>query len=563
MLSVRPLGDVVKILRSCSTTLMNVPRVLSLLVLVSGLSAQVGEHQPRFGFPQDWSHHHIVFNRRVMSEHPELANTEPRMLHQFLREMRRSSLPNTAAAVVVETSAGAKRDWSVALVGGRVANGMSPAVFVFDDSAPPNCANDYAVFGINVAGVTGGQANLIGFNNLYSGPGGICGAGGPSVLFAYNTTLFGGKIMTSPVLSLDGKKIAFVESAATSSIFHVITWKAGDGTSPTTSVAPGAKMTSLVFDGGASDSISSPWVDYKNDVAYVGANDGLLYKIINVFTGTPTLAGAPWPITIGAGGIGKILRLTAPVLDQSTLNLFVGDNRGFLWSVNTVTPATVKSLAVGMFTKLNPSIIDAPIVDPTNGTVIATSSNDGTSAVVVQADTTSLAQLARARIGHGSLGAVAITLYDGTFSNDYFNDPSTGLLLVCGTGAADATPWRYTFPFVGRVLQTAATSATQILNSTTSRCSPISEIFNPNIGVAPGTDLFFWGMSQDCTGVGVAGGCVMSLTNFGVVTTAKEPGGTSAIVTDNFSPLGQASSIYFSDAGSPRVAVKLTQQGLN
>jgi hypothetical protein len=411
--------------------------------------------------------------------------------------------------------------------------------------------------------VTGGQANLVGFNNLYSGAGGICGPGGPTLLFAYNTTTSGGKIMTSPVLSLDGKKIAFVESGTASSIFHVITWKAGNGSSPTNSAAPGAKMTSLTFDAGATDSISSPWVDYKNDVAYVGANDGLLYKINNVFTGTPTLAGAPWPVTIGTGGPGKTLRLTAPVLDQVTGNLFVGDNRGTLWSVNTVTPSTVKSLAVGMFTKLNPSIIDAPIVDPTNGTVIATSSSDGTSAVIVQADTTSLAQLARARIGQGSLGGTAINLYDGTFNNDYFNDPSTGLILVCGTGAGDSTPWRYTFPFVGRVLQTTATSSTQILNSTTSRCSPISEIFNPNIGVAPGTDLFFWGMTQDCTGAGVAGGCVMSLTNLGVVTTAKETGGTSAIVMDNFSPLGQASSIYFTDASTPRVAVKLTQQGLN
>jgi len=208
MPSVEPLGDVVTILRRCSAILLNVPRALTLLVLVSGLSAQVGEHQPRFGFPQDWSHRHIVFNRQVMSEHPELANAEPRMLHQFMREMRRYSRSNTAAAAVMETSASAKRDWSVALTGGRIQNGMSPAVFVFNDSAPPSCAKDYAVFAINALGVTGGQASVIGFNNLYSGPGGICGAGGPSVLFAYNTTLFGGKIATSPVLSLDGKKLS-------------------------------------------------------------------------------------------------------------------------------------------------------------------------------------------------------------------------------------------------------------------------------------------------------------------------------------------------------------------
>jgi len=238
------------------TSRVSVPRVLSVLILVSGMSAQVGEHQPRFGLPQDWTHRHIVFSRRVMSEHPELANREPRMLHQFLRETQRHSLPSVDSSN--EPSRGAKRDWSVALVGGRVAFGMSPAVFVFDASATPDCANDYAVFGLDVAGITGGQANLVGFNNLYSGAGGICGSGGPSVLFAYNTTLFGGKIMTSPVLSLDGTKIAFVESGITSSVFHVLTWAAGDGTSPTNSAVPGAKMTSLVFDVTATDSISAP-----------------------------------------------------------------------------------------------------------------------------------------------------------------------------------------------------------------------------------------------------------------------------------------------------------------
>jgi hypothetical protein len=284
---------------------------------------------------------------------------------------------------------------------------------------------------------------------------------------------------------------------------------------------------------------------------------------------TWVLAGAPWPIAIPTAGGPDKLTLTAPVLDQFTKNLFVGDNRGTLWSVNTVTPATVKSLAVGKFGKLNPSILDAPIVDPTNGTVIATSSDDGTSAVIVQADTSSLAELARARIGQGSLGGTAIDLYDGTFSNDYFDSPSMGSFFACGTGAADSTPWRYYFRFVGRIMNTVPTRSAQILNSTTSRCSPISEFFNPNIGavrtsfVAGGTDFFFWGMTQDCTGVGVPGGCVMELTNLGVVTTGTEPGGTSAIVADNFSLLGQASNIYFTDISTPHNAVKLTQLGLN
>lgn len=71
-----------------------------------------------------------------------------------------------------------QRDWSVSFGAGRVAPGMSPAKYGFDTTAAPDCINDYVVFGLNVAG-SGTQANLIAFNQLYSGTGGLCGTGGP------------------------------------------------------------------------------------------------------------------------------------------------------------------------------------------------------------------------------------------------------------------------------------------------------------------------------------------------------------------------------------------------
>src|SRR3977135_1023234 len=66
---------------------LTLPRILSLLALVSALSAQVADPQTRIGLPQDWTHHHVVFNRQLLSQHPELAGAEPRVLHQFLRRM--------------------------------------------------------------------------------------------------------------------------------------------------------------------------------------------------------------------------------------------------------------------------------------------------------------------------------------------------------------------------------------------------------------------------------------------------------------------------------------------
>jgi hypothetical protein len=544
------------------TSVLNVSRVLTLLMMVSSLTAEVAEHQPRLGIPQDWTHSHVIFSRQVLSTHPSLAKAEPRVLQQLLRRAQ----PNFSATNLLTAgdqrdrpAIELKRDWNVALGTGNVAFGMSPVKYGFDVNAPPSCANDYAAFGLNVAGVTGGQANFVGMNNLYTGTGGLCGTGNPSLLFAYNTTtIAGGAVITSPVVSLDGTKIAFVESGTGAAVFHVLTWATGpgNGVSPTNSAAPGlgntASMTSLAY-APITDTRSSPWIDYIADVAYVGADDGKLYKITGVFNGTPTLAGPPWPVTVNDNR-----RLTAPVLDHITRNIFIGDAQGFLWSVNVDNPALTASLAVGLSGALRAAILDGPLVDSDNGTVFAVSSNDGTSAVIVQADTSSLAQLQRGRIGAGSTTGTSVSIYDGAFNDNYFNNPGTGALFLCGTGSADTTPWRYFFQFTGRLMHANPSSSAQLVPSTTARCSPISEFFNQNIG-ATGTDFFFWSLTTECTGTGTPG-CVISRSNFDVLTTVDEAGGTSAIIIDNNSTAGQASNIYFTDQANG--AVKLTQNGL-
>jgi hypothetical protein len=540
----------------------NVVCLLGLLMLIPALTAKVTQRQPRVGISQDWTHSHLIFHRDALTTHPSLANAEPRVLQQFLRRAQHYSPTSTLLTSRDKQSAiDMKRDWNVALGTGKVAFGMSPVKYTLDSDATPDCLNDYAAFGLNVPGVTGGQANFVGFNNLYSGPGGLCGSGGPTVIFAYNTTTVGGAVITSPVLSLDGTKIAFVESATGAAVFHVLTWSSGpgNGTSPTNSADPGvgnsASMTSLTY-AAIINTRSSPWIDYDADVAYVGADDGKLYKITGVFHGTPTLAGAPWPITVSANR-----RLTAPVLDQITRNIFLGDVQGTLFSVNVDTPGSRASLAVGLPGALRPGILDGPLVDSDNGTVFAVSSNDGTSAVVVQADTSTLAELRRGRIGAGSTTGTTVNIYDGAFNDNYYNDPNSGALFLCGTGPADTTPWRYFFLFTGRVMNASPSSAVQLVPSTSSRCSPITEFFNKNIG-ANGTDFFFWGLTAECTGTGTPG-CAISRNNFDVITTADEPGGTSAIIIDNNSTAGQASSIYFTNQADPKGAVKLTQNGLN
>lgn len=531
-------------------------KLLSLGILaavVSALSAQIS-HQAhtRVGLPQDWSHAHVIFSRTALLSQPGLAQTEPRVLHQWLRQKMAAAQPKLSAGGSSFESSEHHRDWSFALGNGRVAAGMFPAKYGFDTTATPSCTNDFVVFGLNLAG-SATQANLVALNQLYSGTGGQCGTGGPSVLFAYNASTAGGRIATSPIISLDGTKIAFVESSGTSSIFHVLTWAPG-GTVANPAVP--ASMVSITY-ANAPTTRSSPWIDFKNDIAYVGANNGKLYKFTGVLLGTPTLAGAPWPVVVSNGRI-----LTAPVLDQATGNIFLGDTAGTLFSVNSTTGSIVNKLVVGSPTAAaGGGIVDSPIVDSSNGLIYAESSNDNTSAVLVQATTANLTELARARIGMGSTGGTNIAIYDGTPDDNYFNSPSSGTFKACGTGSGDTTPWLYTFTFAAdNTLNTTPASSAQLLTSTLARCSPISEFLNPNVN--GGTDFFFFGLTRDCFPPATAG-CVMARQSIGAPPLpVRQGGGTSGIVVDNQSTAGQASSIYFTNLGAPGNAVKLTQNGL-
>ena len=300
-------------------------------VLTASLWAQNALPAGRIGIPQDWSEHSLAFSLSTdrpaidalaidgLAQNPgskpdsmsglmtsDLMTKEPRILHQMMHRfpgMFPGLFRGTANVRPLDVhptnvlnsdgrSPNHSRDWSVNLVKGHISPEMYPAKYSFDASAPPSCTNDFVVFGLATAAATGGQANLVAFNNLYIGAGGYCSGSVPSLLFAYNTTTgTGGKIITSPVLSLDGTKIAFVESLGTSSVFHVLTWAAGQG-QITDAAAP--TMTSLTFSNSANTSTSSPWIDYADDVVYVADDNGIVHKITPVFNGTPALAGSPW-----------------------------------------------------------------------------------------------------------------------------------------------------------------------------------------------------------------------------------------------------------------------------
>ena len=555
------------------------------LVVVSSMAASLCAQEataPRHtGVPQDWSQHHIVFSRKALAQHPDLIYREPRVLHQAMQRWRdpnfgvfESSEPLSAPA----DNSILHGDWNVTPFGGRLSPNAYPAKFSFDPGAPPDCTNDYVVFGLNQVS-TGTQANLLALNNLYSGtsPTGLCGTV-PKVLFAYDiTTVTGGHIVTSPVISENGLKIAFVESIpanaglgiAAQTIFHVLTWTAGAGAIGAAAAPPAPPLfVSLPLPLAKNDVTSSPWIDYVSDIAYVGSANGAIYKITDVFRGAPLLViDSTWPLTVINNSA-----LTSPVLDSRLGMLMVGAANGNLYQVNIATGA-VAHLTVGA--GFNRGIVAAPIVDVANGTTFVVSSNkgNGTNAVLVEVDTATLALRAAANIGQGSSGGVtAVALYQPALDNNYYNDPSTGSINLCGTSAIDTSPWQYAFGFTVPVAQpimnTTASVAQAITTipagSVNARCTGWTEFFNPNFGASPGTDFFLFGLNQDCNAAGAAGGCVEEIGINGATTTTTTKtinGGPTGIVVDNYSTAAQASSIYFVSR-TINTAYKLTQNGL-
>jgi hypothetical protein len=528
--------------------------------LATALGAQ--EAQPQHeGIVDDWSTHSIAFTLDGLAQHPELIQNEPRIRSQVLKHMQvpGSKVSNASeGSNEIETRAGTKigrerRDWNLSFSKGRVNTNQYPSTF--SASTTPSCTADFALFGLETAGATGGQANLVGLNELYTNPAGtgFCTGTAPNVMFAYNTTtLTGGRILTSPVISLAGTKIAFVETTTGASVFHVLTWTSGQG-GITTAFEPTA-MTSTALSTTEPSTTSAPYVEYGQDVAFVGDDAGYIHKFTGVFNGTPTQAGSPWPILVATG-----VKFSPPVYDQGRGMLLMGGNNGSLYEINVATGKVFTLDLIGK-SGTNPGILAAPVVDITNGTTFVVSANNGSNAILAEVDTTTLTTLATANIGEGASTGTNIFIYQPQFNNAYWNGQAGAAIYTCGTGATDTTPYLYSYGFNGRLMNAAApVSSYHLLTSTAASCSGLTEFYNANVN--GGTDFFFFGLTQDCTGTGTSG-CVLSyIPGTATPSTATIDGGTSGIVVDNNSLDSQASSIYFT-AEKANIAYKYTQYQL-
>jgi hypothetical protein len=538
-------------------------------------------------------------------------------------DFHRARTPQRFVDAPVETT----RDWSISLGGGTTAPAMYPAKFTFDVNATANCATDFIVYPVNVAG-SGTQPNIVAFNNLYSGTNpsnGICNrtaVGGvddgvsATTFWSYNIQAAGGRVATSPALSLDGTKVAFVETAAGAAHFHVLAWKSGDGVAanlqsvitPRTinsgfaTLAPVAgtgTATDLTL-GSSSDTLSSPFVDYAHDVAYIGNDTGTLFRVTHVFCTNPdcTNGGSPAPILDGNWGSGGGLatacsgQLTSPVVDGRTGNIFVGCSDGKLYGFTPAgAPIPGSPLIVGNGT-VTGGIVDPPMIDAVNGFAYVVSGNSaGGSSVLVQAGTTSFSSPTpvTATLGQGGL----FSIHAPAFNEAYFASGFTTVANVQGTTSSNTSPgtisnWQIlewansgvagtpvTLYGVGfnssHVMTSGAAGNFLELPSSSVELSPVTEFMNGSTD-----EVFVSGLLNAPPNI-----IEYNITNFAnlfpnvlmpvngtsaVGASIGEGSGTSGMVVDNVSASTQASSIYFgvpSPGSNGNSAVKLTQSGLH
>ncbi len=495
----------------------------------------------RFGGPQDWSDQHVIYTRNGSVEDMLKLRDDPRFLNSivlhYMREHRNQlGQPATAADPQgLEPSApwhppqylpfpnsGSKRrkvDWAVSLgPTAGMAIGETPAVYVYN-YATPSCS-DFVVYTINAPATTGapGQANLFALKNLYTnGAGaGFCAGTAPSVLFSY--AIGTGGSMLSPVLSLDGTKVAWIENrTATTSYLHITNWVANQGTSAVWPVAvtgtfsnglctpagsscdDAIQYTASVYPGcptaySAGNGHSDLYVDYPTNTGFISANNGLLYHIKNIFS-TTTAPSIDFCIPVNSTfEATPTPAMSGPIYDEKLNEVFITDSEKiYSYTVNaTAGPnfSPAASYTYGNSASLyNYPTGPGPLLDWFNGFIYVFSAYDANSKTSVTQLPTSLATAVPVELGPISTNANQLLFY-GAFDNNYYNNgPAYGTnpastLYSCGTDSTTKTAQDlFAISFnatTGIVNATPAMSYNTNVNpgGTNGLCSPITEFFD-------------------------------------------------------------------------------------
>ena len=497
----------------------------------------------------------------------------------------------TAAAAVVTVSA---------LAQGTAANSItvSENLSNFSWNGQGNNTN------VALAGGSGGvgQSTIFAVNQLYSSCVGAGPYSAPTIMWSYNTGT-GAIVDSSPILSLDGTQVAFIQRTGGVASLVLLKWAAVAAGSATTIYAPvtlaavgtaayracaAPCMTTIALSGNPNNTNSSPYYYYDTDTLWVGDNSGSLHKFTGIFLGTPAESGAPWPVVVSAGRI-----LSPPVYDSSSNKVYVGTDReanttvgGRLHGVSNATGAVDTSILLAGDVALthtgSTGVAEAVIVDQLAQRLYVFVATDPSAscggvechAVYQFATNATLASQAtpnKATLGRGQI--FTRIAYAGIFDNAYYSSTPaspTGYLYACGSnGGAFATsrhPNLWRIPITANVMATTAEIGPSLVSADTAdgsagggSCSPITDIQNG------ANNYIFVSVPQMGNQTGCAGSCVYMFNLTGVtlanwptrtaVAGLTAPGGTGGIVIDNSSSVTGASQIYYMTLTNPGSAM--------
>ncbi len=455
--------------------------------------------------------------------------------------------------------------------------------------------------------IVSGQPNLVVFSNLYSGTtpvAGLCNRAPSGTDDGVSATVFasyymhagGGQIATSPALSLDGTKLAIVETGpGQPAVFEVIGPRSGDGVDLNNSqnvllpleinsfdtAAPGGHSgaASALTLGSSPDSNSAPFVDYLPDQAYVGNDAGTLFRINDVFCATPTcqntLPSRPAPSLDSNWGTGGALstgcpgKLTGPVVDFNTGNIFVGCSDGKLYGFTSAGVALTGSPIIVGNGAATGGIVDPPMVDVVNGFLyVAAGNSAGGTSVLAQIHDTATTMSLTSTATMDTAPVAGINLHAPAFNEAYFSDPTPANWILFEYSPQQNTEtsiWGMSFSAGHAMTAGTPTHHYVIPGGGPFEASPLTTFFNGT------TDILFVGVANpgapgdsEIDSITITGSTFPNSDPVGV----SEGIGTSGIVVDNNDVIdGQTSSVYFGVIGGPtglrgNSAVKLTQATL-
>ena len=375
-----------------------------------------------------------------------------------------STVPTNAAnlaAAINRNLSGTAADRIVA-----VASGATVTVYALTPGSRVTLSDANALtnfsWGAITAGTNGSQANIVAFNQLYSGSGtSLCGHTNPEFIFSYASGV--GPVATSPSLSVGGTGISFVENDPNiGAILHVLTFSSGTteyGTSAscasnnnggatlptcaTNPVIPGSTSGSTANDfmlplglvaanaatgvAGAADSFSSPFTDYANDTTYVGDNNGYLYAVNPTFKGTPAYAGGNFPVHVSP----------SPAAVTPT---------GITATTTVVTVTVANSLSIGELVTIvgvgangtHCTAADAAAINGTQTVASASATKFTFGAAIPTATTSPGCTVTSATVTPGSNYLSSPVVDEGGTGNIFVGDSSSNLYAFTPAGATAA-----------------------------------------------------------------------------------------------------------------------------